>query len=93
LKKSNYNETYTSKLDLAKKSTDVKEKSELIKAALDAKSGFEFQDGLSQNLFNMIKELMVNPLEEKLSKLVAPDMQNINSLAGYGLNINKVDDA
>jgi hypothetical protein len=91
---------YLDYLKLADEATNSNDRAKYLELAREEKGNWNFNNGQLENLKNGLLQVtaslqadLAKTLQEKLSKLVAPDMQNINSLAGYGLNINKVDDA
>ena len=57
------------------------------------KSNWQYSSNLFDSLNQSLGQLLVAPLQDALSKLRAPDMQNVNSLASQGVMINRADDA
>ena len=73
--------------------TDSKTKEELLDKANKYKSDWQYSSNLFDSLNQSLGQLLVAPLQDALSKLRAPDMQNVNSLASQGVMINRADDA
>ena len=84
---------YKRTLDEAGLATDSKTKEELLDKANNYKSDWQYSSGIFDNLNQSLGQLLVAPLQDALSKLQAPDMQNVNSLASQGVMINRADDA
>ena len=84
---------YKNSLYEASFATDSKTKEELLDKANKYKSDWQYSSGIFDNLNQSLGQLLVAPLQDALSKLRAPDMQNVNSLAGQGVMINRADDA
>lgn len=84
---------YKDVLNKAGLATDSKTKEELIDKANKYKSDWQYSSGIFDNLNQSLGQLLVAPLQDALSKLRAPDMQNVNSLASQGVMINRADDA
>ena len=84
---------YKSTLNEASFATDSKTKEELLDKANKYKSDWQYSSGLFDSLNQSLGQLLVAPLQDALSKLRAPDMQNVNSLASQGVMINRADDA
>ena len=84
---------YKSTLNEADLATDSKTKEELLEKANKYKSDWQYSSGIFDNLNQSLGQLIVAPLQDALSKLRAPDMQNVNSLASQGVMINRADDA
>ena len=84
---------YKSTLNEAGLATDSKTKEELLDKANKYKSDWQYSSGIFDNLNQSLGQLIVAPLQDALSKLRAPDMQNVNSLASQGVMINRADDA
>ena len=84
---------YKNALYEASFATDSKTKEELLDKANKYKSDWQYSSGIFDNLNQSLGQLIVAPLQDALSKLRAPDMQNVNSLASQGVMINRADDA
>ena len=84
---------YKRTLDEASSATDSKSKEELLDKANKYKSNWQYSSGIFDSLNQSLGQLLVAPLQDALSKLRAPDMQNVNSLASQGVMINRADDA
>ena len=84
---------YKSTLNEASLATDSKTKEDLLERANSYKSSWQYSSGIFDNLNQSLGQLLVAPLQDALSKLRAPDMQNVNSLASQGVMINRADDA
>ena len=84
---------YKRTLDEASLATDSKTKEELLDKANKYKSNWQYSSGIFDSLNQSLGQLLVAPLQDALSKLRAPDMQNVNSLASQGVMINRADDA
>ena len=84
---------YKSTLNEASLATDSKTKEDLLERANKYKSDWQYSSGLFDSLNQSLGQLLVAPLQDALSKLRAPDMQNVNSLASQGVMINRADDA
>ena len=84
---------YKNALYEASFATDSKTKEELLDKANKYKSDWQYSSGIFDNLNQSLGQLLVAPLQDALSKLKAPDMQNVNSLASQGVMINRADDA
>lgn len=83
---------YQSALNEAALATDSKTKEELLEKASKYKSEWQYSSNIFNNLNQNLGQLLVAPLQDALSKLQAPDMQNVNSLASQGVMINRADD-
>ena len=83
---------YQSTLNEAALATDSKTKEELLEKASKYKSDWQYSSNIFNNLNQNLGQLLVAPLQDALSKLQAPDMQNVNSLASQGVMINRADD-
>lgn len=84
---------YKSTLNEASLATDSKTKEDLLERANSYKSSWQYSSNLFDSLNQSLGQLLVAPLQDALSKLRAPDMQNVNSLASQGVMINRADDA
>ena len=84
---------YKSTLNEASLATDSKTKEDLLERANSYKSNWQYSSNLFDSLNQSLGQLLVAPLQDALSKLRAPDMQNVNSLASQGVMINRADDA
>ena len=84
---------YKSTLNEAGLATDSKTKEQLLERANSYKSSWQYSSNLFDSLNQSLGQLLVAPLQDALSKLRAPDMQNVNSLASQGVMINRADDA
>ena len=84
---------YKSTLNEAGLATDSKTKEQLLERANSYKSNWQYSSNLFDSLNQSLGQLLVAPLQDALSKLRAPDMQNVNSLASQGVMINRADDA
>ena len=84
---------YKSTLNEASLATDSKSKEDLLERANSYKSSWQYSSNLFDSLNQSLGQLLVAPLQDALSKLRAPDMQNVNSLASQGVMINRADDA
>ena len=84
---------YKSTLNEASLATDSKTKEQLLERANNYKSSWQYSSNLFDSLNQSLGQLLVAPLQDALSKLRAPDMQNVNSLASQGVMINRADDA
>ena len=84
---------YKSTLNEAALATDSKTKEDLLERANSYKSNWQYSSNLFDSLNQSLGQLLVAPLQDALSKLRAPDMQNVNSLASQGVMINRADDA
>lgn len=84
---------YKSTLNEASLATDSKTKEQLLERANSYKSSWQYSSNLFDSLNQSLGQLLVAPLQDALSKLRAPDMQNVNSLASQGVMINRADDA
>ena len=84
---------YKSTLNEAGLATDSKTKEDLLERANSYKSSWQYSSNLFDSLNQSLGQLLVAPLQDALSKLRAPDMQNVNSLASQGVMINRADDA
>ena len=84
---------YKSTLNEAGLATDSKTKEQLLERANSYKSDWQYSSNLFDSLNQSLGQLLVAPLQDALSKLRAPDMQNVNSLASQGVMINRADDA
>lgn len=84
---------YKSTLNEASLATDSKTKEQLLERANSYKSNWQYSSNLFDSLNQSLGQLLVAPLQDALSKLRAPDMQNVNSLASQGVMINRADDA
>lgn len=67
--------------------------------AMRAKNSWQFNQGEADKfknaiplILNQITQMKVAPLQDALSKLQAPNMENVNSLASQGVMINRADD-
>ena len=86
-------DVYKSTLNEAGLATDSKTKEQLLERANSYKSSWQYSSNLFDSLNQSLGQLLVAPLQDALSKLRAPDMQNVNSLASQGVMINRADDA
>ena len=86
-------DVYKSTLNEAALATDSKTKEDLLERANSYKSSWQYSSNLFDSLNQSLGQLLVAPLQDALSKLRAPDMQNVNSLASQGVMINRADDA
>lgn len=84
---------YRSTLNEAALATDSKTKEELLEKANKYKSDWQYSSNTFDNLNQNLGQLLVAPLQDALSKLQAPNMENVNSLASQGVMINRADDA
>lgn len=84
---------YQSTLNEAALATDSKTKEELLEKANKYKSDWQYSSNTFNNLNQNLGQLLVAPLQDALSKLQAPNMENVNSLASQGVMINRADDA
>lgn len=84
---------YQSTLNEAALATDSKTKEELLEKANKYKSDWQYSSNTFDNLNQNLGQLLVAPLQDALSKLQAPNMENVNSLASQGVMINRADDA
>lgn len=84
---------YQSTLNEAALATDSKTKEELLEKANKYKSDWQYSSNTFDNLNRNLGQLLVAPLQDALSKLQAPNMENVNSLANQGIMINRADDA
>ena len=73
---------------------------EQMNLAMRAKNSWQFNQGEADKfknaiplILNQITQMKVAPLQDALSKLQAPNMENVNSLASQGVMINRADDA
>lgn len=90
--KNNAFNLYQNTLNEAALATDSKTKEELLEKASKYKSEWQYSSNIFNNLNQNLGQLLVAPLQDALSKLQAPDMQNVNSLASQGVMINRADD-
>lgn len=65
----------------------------LMRKASEQKSDMLDAASAVDRLNDALRDIKVQPLQEALSKLGAPDMSNVNSLAQHGYMVNKSDDA
>lgn len=91
--KNNAFDLYQSTLNEAALATDSKTKEELLEKANKYKSDWQYSSNTFNNLNQNLGQLLVAPLQDALSKLQAPNMENVNSLASQGVMINRADDA
>lgn len=84
---------YQSTLNEAALATDSKTKEELLEKANKYKSDWQYSSNTFDKLNQNLGQLLVAPLQDALSKLQAPNMENVNSLASQGVMINRADDA
>lgn len=84
---------YQSTLNEAALASDSKTKEELLEKANKYKSDWQYSSNTFDNLNQNLGQLLVAPLQDALSKLQAPNMENVNSLANQGVMINRADDA
>lgn len=95
--------SYQSLLAIAKdyaNSGKFKLADEQMNLAMRAKNSWQFNQGEADKfknaiplILNQITQMKVAPLQDALSKLQAPNMENVNSLASQGVMINRADDA
>lgn len=85
-------ENYLYYLDKAEKATTAQEKQEAYEIAMKSKDRWNFDKSQLDMLNTALPQLLVAPLQDALSKLTPPSMENVNSLAGQGLMINRRDD-
>jgi hypothetical protein len=83
---------YQSTLNEAALATDSKTKEELLEKANKYKSNWQYSSNTFDNLNQNLGQLLVSQLQDALSKLQAPNMENVNSLASQGVMINRADD-
>lgn len=94
--------SYQSLLAIAKdyaNSGKFKLADEQMNLAMRAKNSWQFNQGEADKfknaiplILNQITQMKVAPLQDALSKLQAPNMENVNSLASQGVMINRADD-
>lgn len=83
---------YQSTLNEAALATDSKTKEELLEKANKYKSDWQYSSNTFENLNQNLRQLLVAPIQDALSKLTAPNLDNVNSLASQGVMINRADD-